>query len=342
MRFDPRHLRVSAAVRCAGQVAVIALATALTMVPVRSAADVVIVDANGSGDFRDIQPAIASAGGGTVRVLAGQYVGPIVIGVEAGPVTLECESPLLVTLHNPLGDTITVGQGASAVIRGCLITGNGVGIALYAGSSTTVQNSVVAWNASHGIFNVEDQVAQLTVRNSTIVGNAGSGILMYNWYQSSAPFFDAIDSWSLVNNIVASNGSCGIGRARQYCCSGANYMFPNLPTLSYNNVHQNGPNYCEITPDGGSRSDPPGFVNQGASDFRLRSDSNSRNQGRPSPADNDFDGTRNDLGAFGGPGARGFYPASEHGPVVPWVGLAPGRVGVGEAIQLEARGEAAR
>jgi parallel beta-helix repeat protein len=50
------------------------------------------------------------------------------------------------------------------------------------------------------------------------------------------------------------------------------------------------------------------FVNYPAADFHLKAGSPAINAGDPAPAYNDPDGTRNDLGAYGGPAAPGPVP----------------------------------
>lgn len=305
---------------------------------VAQASNFAVVDPAGNGDFTDIQSAITHAQGRVVRILAGDYEGPVEVRNEHGAITLVCESPDKVRLRNVSGVTLLVGANATATIRGCSLIGGEIGVGLRRGGRAEVVNSVIAGNLSHGIFNLEDSVARLRVLNSTIAMNGGSGIQMFNYRDIAQPYFNAIESWEIAQSIIFGNLACGIDRQREYtsCCDN---QFPVLPRLRTNNVHQNFPDYCNsIVPDVGSRSELPGFLNAAGFDFRLRNDSTSRNQGHPSPADADPDGTRNDLGAYGGPGAAGFFPSSQLGPTVPFMDLDDEAITAGAPLRLRATG----
>jgi len=94
----------------------------------------------------------------------------------------------------------------------------------------------------------------------------------------------------LRNNIVAQNGT-GI-------FAGDNAAV----TAGYNAFFQNNTDYRGVDPAISDFRSNPLFVNALALNFHLRSVSNLRNAGDPAPTYNDLDGTRNDLGADGGPG----------------------------------------
>lgn len=303
-----------------------------------AAATVLVVDPGGGGDFTDIQSAVNSAqDGDTVRVLAGIYEGPVTLGTVATHLTLSCEAPHLVTIRNEMGNSITVGTNATVTIEGCTVSGGGSGIVLRAGSRTRVLNCIISHNSQDGIANFEDGVVSLLVRNSTIVTNHWRGIHMLNFSDTQSPP-NAIERWAVESSIIAANGNCGLLRAR----ASSLHPLPPMPSVAYNNVHQNSPDYCTVDVGAFSLSTLPGFVNQAANDLRLRSDAASRNQGNPSAADNDPDGTRNDQGAYGGPGAAGFFPSPEHGPIVPFLHIDRGAVGQGEPLRLRATGREAK
>jgi hypothetical protein len=56
----------------------------------------------------------------------------------------------------------------------------------------------------------------------------------------------------------------------------------------------------------GNINSNPQFINSGSGDYRLAPASPCKNTGKPSPIHNDTDGTRNDMGAFGGSGLIAF------------------------------------
>lgn len=75
-------------------------------------------------------------------------------------------------------------------------------------------------------------------------------------------------------------------------------------TLEYNDVFGHATNYTGGgMPGVGSLSMDPGFVDEVNFDYHLSLTSPVRDMGDPDPRYNDADGTRNDMGAYGGPAA---------------------------------------
>ena len=71
--------------------------------------------------------------------------------------------------------------------------------------------------------------------------------------------------------------------------------------IDYNNVWKNGTNYHEFLPAGDHDiSLEPLFINEFTGDFHLQAESPCIDAGDPDVKYNDSDGSRNDLGAFGG------------------------------------------
>lgn len=123
--------------------------------------------------------------------------------------------------------------------------------------------------------------------NNTIVSCLGTGIHCVN------QAYPAIG-----NNIIAYNHAYGV------LCEGNS-----VPTLAYNDFWENSPSdtggRCSLSETDMS-ADPEflAFTDDGApdnDDLHVAADSPTRNAGNPMPEYNDTDGTRNDLGAYGGP-----------------------------------------
>ncbi len=134
---------------------------------------------------------------------------------------------------------------------------------------------------------IEEGDASPHILNNTIVGGMGAGI------RCSGQAFPAIS-----NNIIAYNADYGV------VCQGNS-----VPTLAYNDVYGNTPMDFGGTcgPSATDMSVDPEFVafsndrNPDNDDLHTSPDSPTRDAGNPYPEYNDTDGSRNDLGAYGGP-----------------------------------------
>gem|GEM_PF-5247776 len=123
---------------------------------------------------------------------------------------------------------------------------------------------------------------------------------------------------SLINNTMANN-TCGWQGAGVHSLSSPIVVMNNIvvnnqnfgmnadavaSVTSYNDVWGNSPdNYFQLVTAGtGSISQDPLFVDTIA--YQLQAASPAKNAGNPLPQYNDTDGTLNDMGAYGGPGAK--------------------------------------
>jgi hypothetical protein len=70
---------------------------------------------------------------------------------------------------------------------------------------------------------------------------------------------------------------------------------------SYNNVWENGDNYLGCSQGPTEISANPNFVNAVGNNYRISSYSLCKHSGDPAAGYNNRNGTRNDIGAFGGP-----------------------------------------
>ncbi|MBD3236214.1 MAG: hypothetical protein GF330_05900 [Candidatus Eisenbacteria bacterium] len=183
----------------------------------------------------------------------------------------------------PGGGGIFCNSGASPEICNCRLEGNDFGIATWNGAEPWVHNNVIVHNTYTG-FSISSRPELI---NNTISYN-DTGIYDSGGYRPP-----------IMNNIVTHNTTRGIG-----CTNNS------VPTdFSYNDVWGNGQDYYNCNPGPGDISEDPLFVDAGAGDYHLGEGSPCIDAGNPDPAYNDPDGTRNDMGAYGGPGADLELPA---------------------------------
>jgi hypothetical protein len=122
--------------------------------------------------------------------------------------------------------------------------------------------------------------ASPTIRNNVIIDNGGAGIACLQ----ASPH--------LVNNVITRNAGGGI------VC-----QYPGTaPVIVYNDLWQNWPtDYQGCTPGEGNRRAEPRFVDAQHDDYRLQNDSTLIDAGDPAVTLRDADGSRSDIGAYGGP-----------------------------------------
>jgi hypothetical protein len=182
----------------------------------------------------------------------------------------------------PGGGGVFCNSGAAPEIANCRITGNDCGVALWNGSAAYIANNVIVDNIYDGV----STGAGATVVNNTI-HNCRIGFYDYSGYGPVA-----------MNNIITGCSQYGV-----YGPSSGQG-----PVLTYNDVWNNATNYYQATPGVGSDSVDPAYADSAARDFHLQAGSPCVDAGNPDPQYNDPDGTRNDMGAYGGPGAVSDLP----------------------------------
>ncbi len=191
----------------------------------------------------------------------------------------------------------------TALIHDNEITGNevlGLSIGIAAdgfleSSDITVRRNLIADNGVQGI-QIQDSDASLV--NNTLVGNGDWGI--YHATSLETPTF-----WLDVrNNVVAGHhgslgGNTGVGISTDHAPDPCNIEY----TLLYDNDldwdDTEGTDPC--TGGAGNLFEDPLFTDQDAGDYSLAPGSPALDAGDPDPGYDDADGTRNDLGAQGGP-----------------------------------------
>lgn len=182
----------------------------------------------------------------------------------------------------PGGGGVFCNSGAAPEICNNRVEGNDQGIAMWNQSAAYVHNNVVIDNVYTGI----SISSAANIVNNTVANN---NIGMYD-----------SGGWGpiIMNNVVTGNTTYGLG-----CVNSS------VPTnFSYNDVWNNGQNYYNCSPGPGDISTDPLYVDEPGGDFHLQIGSPCIDAGNPLPQYNDPDGTRNDMGAYGGPGTTVDFP----------------------------------
>lgn len=230
----------------------------------------IIVDINGGGHYTSIQTAINNAStADTVKVWPGNYFEKITLNKNIVLMGSGYENTIINGNFNP---TVNISSGKILWFTISSLNGNGIKI-----SGGTVSNCVINGCAHSGIYC--DSGTTGLVINCVIVNNGNSGI---DFIGPSGT------SLTAMNCISRNNGGYGFNA----------YWANGIFTVSYSN---------------GSRSSTNG--NQGcidlnpmftsSTDFHLSEGSPCWNTGNPSLFDPD--GSRSDMGYFGGPNCP-IYP----------------------------------
>lgn len=272
--------------------------------------------------YTSITQAIANAqDGDTVMVYPGTYTESIVMGKN---ITLLGSGPQSTIIYGTT-DAITVSSNFSVTIKGFTIkSAGGYGIYLQDASTSIIKNNYIVGNGKSGIATnggcCNGHGAQSSIINNLIASNNSDGVYAYcnNGYHVS-----------ISNNIIANNGGYGI-----------NYDYGGTGTNSYNDIYSNSlGNYRGTTAGTGDISQNPLFANAANGNYILQSSSPCKNVGSPGIADNDPDGTRNDMGTFGGPDAAAFWPYPAGTPIITNITATPTSVQKGATITITATGE---
>jgi hypothetical protein len=285
----------------------------------------------GNVDFRG--KAVAVVGRGVETILEGTGAGSVVRFTSGEGNDSVLDSVLIRGGNANVGGGIYVSDSSPTIIRNVVIDNRafagGSGIAIDGGGAVPlIYNNLFAYNASAGgdphTMEINNGASPVIV-NNTIVRGDSNGIITRG---PSAPV--------ILNNIISFNGSFASDglRGRGIC----DFAFNGASVITFNNFRRNrvaallrnGRDWGRVAffqkanPDEPNIHDNndgrPGFPKRparnveraGLDDFRLVRDERRTaaiDAGKPDPACNDLDGTRNDIGATGGPFAAGsLYP----------------------------------
>jgi len=283
-------------------------------------------DGSAAKPFCTIQAGVGKAAtGDTVQVAAGTYYEDVSISnkglriLGADPATTVVQgfsSPFTVSGFSTAasveiaGFTVTGGSGngvgfGSANLTGwvhnCIIVGNPSGIAVWGGANIRVNNNVITGSSYQAVYVATNSGIAFY---SNILMNSGTGAFADGCNQQ-APIYSSYNRYF------------GNGTNRRTNCGD--------PPFSSTNDSDN--------------SDPK-LVDPGNGDYHLQPGSPNVDAGRPGAVDKDPDGSRNDQGVYGGPGAIAFWPNAAGMPVVTGLSSSPHDVAVGGTFTITGTGKA--
>ena len=212
----------------------------------------------------------------TIYVLPGEYVENVQLKPETNLVSADgaFHTTILAPAAKAVYEVLTAAD--RCVVRGFTISQAPTAVRLPAGVTAELTNCVFH-SCDVGVYAGID--SQLILNNNTIYGNRSSGVFAD----------DDATLLSLNNNIFVAN-DVGILAVSATGVGGG-----------YNILFDNGQDYIGIEPLETDFKDDPLFVNELSFNFHLRLSSPARDGGDPGQNFLDPDGTRNDIGADGGP-----------------------------------------
>ena len=266
-----------------------------------------------------------------------------------------------VTIRSEKAEGIDMSSGGSATIRNCVITNCGNYCIYGKRCAALIRGNQIVGN-SQGLYMENDAGSIIT--NNIIKNNAGYNGGIYFYGDASATVFAnnlvkaselygiyCLDASPMIkNNVIVENGNAGI-----YLSSGEPLIASNIivdneygisgygsPAVIYNDVFSNtSENYSEgVSSDIGDISKDPKFVDT-KDDYHLQEGSPCIDAGITGAAYLDLDGSRNDMGMYGGPFAR-FWEEPYTGPIVTSIEVTPTRVQQGGTITVRATGTTVR
>jgi len=285
--------------------------------------ETIVVDQSGAGDYTTIQIGLNNTvTNDTVLVRPGTYIEGIsfpsnrkiyLIGSGADvtiiyyiseTVYLRSESVLSgFTIESTTGIAINATDGPVATIKNCIIKGGSSKYAVEA-SSVNFFNNVI----SHSSYGLKTSGSNTKVQNSIFrgvtygVSNTGSTITVENNIFENTNY--AIQQSNSANYILSI-----------YNCFSADSQnnFTGGAVAGIGDLQNTDPKFDDITKS-----------------YLLNSDSPTRDAGNPAATYNDGDGSRNDMGVYGGPNSWGT------GPVITDLSISPTTINQGGTITIEA------
>ena len=277
-------------------------------------------DGTSAAPYQTIQAAVDDAVNlDVVNVRAGIYEEDVTVNGK-GIELIGADPKTTILKANTTGINLTgiFTSGENMVkISGFTITNAG-GSGVHTDSESVVayiQNNIISYN-KHGVQ--LSAKATFVVSNNVIVHNTYRGIMVYVGYATIKMF----------NNVFGSNGKA----------FDDNTDYSNLAyVFAYNNNWNTDSTEGDIDYSSENINLEAQFIDEETGDYRLLPTSPCIDAGRQTTADNDPDGTRNDMGVYGGPGAAAFWPDTAGGPVVTELSVTPASVSSSGTITIKAK-----
>lgn len=273
--------------------------------------------------YQTIGAAVAdSLPGDTVLVHPGTYeenvtVSGITLKALRGPEATVIQSP------DGTGDGVTLTGNSNVSVIGFRVQGFVDGIKVSTdGGNTTVANCITTANSGHGFYLDENMPLSAKIINNISADNGGDG---FYWKTTSTRYVLT----SVFNNISYRNGGYGFnqGIVTGYSCTFGDY----------NCVYDNTAGVFGYSDDGGVHSITTNPSVNPILHYRFTSQASPCvNTGHPGSFYNDPDGSRNDMGAYGGAEAANWWRDPFTGPTVFNVTVDPPQVSPGGAITIRA------
>ena len=292
--------------------------------------------------YNTIQAAINNGNSTTIIVYPGTYSESLTIPKSL--TILSYDGPLTTRVTNSGGgNVVNIAQNITVTIRGITISSGVYGVYQPTAGLLYLQNCIFCGNTSHGVYierNSTTTLATVFIYNCISVANGGSGVYLDAYNNGGELDYPTV---TVYNTILAANVRYGI--EAQYCSISYGTI-----TLDYNDYVANvmGNYSCLFGPgmpvSAGSHSFSlsPDFVGGSAyacnQDYRLLPTSACKNVGQIGLGWLNPDGTRNDIGAYGGPGAATFYTNPNDGPIIRNVTIDQGMVPKGSTFTIRATG----
>ncbi len=270
--------------------------------------------------YRTIGAAVTAAGDGdTILVHPGIYEEIITI---SGITLRALRGPEVTVIQSPDGTGIgvTLTGNKNVTLCGFRIQGFVEGVFINTdGGNTKVSHCVAAGNSSHGISIGAAVPATVRVLNNISADNGGDGIAAVSRKGTLS---------SVCNNIIYRNGRLGFDDHDLFGTTvfgNYNCVYANT-SGTYGSNDSSGPDTIQTNPS----IDP-------VKHYRFTSQASPCvNKGHPATFYNDPDGSRNDMGAYGGDEAANWWRDPFTGPTVENVTVDPPQVRPGGTITIRA------